>query len=158
MVKTSAGILIYKEINGKIKVFLVHPGGPFWKGKDENAWDFPKGEVDEGEEIFNAALRELKEETGIDFFHKNKEDFFSLGKIVRKDGKIINIFTIEGDWSGILMGSAYVEIVDSKTNKKIRFPEIDKAGFFYIEEARKKVFLSLNEFLDRLEDYLENQR
>ncbi|MEK6910936.1 MAG: NUDIX domain-containing protein [Nanoarchaeota archaeon] len=155
MKKTSAGILIYKIVEGKLKVFIVHPGGPFWKGKDEKSWDFPKGELDEGEDLLEAGIRELKEETGIDFSNKKREEFLSLGNIVRKDGKTVHIFAIEGDWSGILMGSSYVTVVDGKSGKQIRFLEVDNAGFFSVEDARKKVFASLVEFLDRLEDKLK---
>ncbi|MEK6890131.1 MAG: NUDIX domain-containing protein [Nanoarchaeota archaeon] len=155
MKKTSAGILIYKIVEGKLKVFIVHPGGPFWKGKDEKSWDFPKGELDEGEDLLEAGIRELKEETGIDFSNKKREEFLSLGNIVRKDGKTVHIFAIEGDWSGILMGSSYVTVVDGKSGKQIRFLEVDNAGFFSVEDARKKVFASLVEFLDRLEAKLK---
>lgn len=154
MRKTSSGILIYKKVDGKLKVFIVHPGGPFWKGKDEQAWDFPKGELDDGEDLLEAGIRELKEETGIDLSGKRKEDFIYLDKIIRKDGKTVHIFAIEEDWSGILMGSSYVTVVDGKSGKKLTFPEVDKAGFYSISEARKKVFSSLNVFLDRLEEKL----
>ncbi len=154
MKKTSSGILIYKKVGGKLKVFIVHPGGPFWKGKDERAWDFPKGEVDSGEDLLDAGIRELKEETGIDFSNKNRNEFISLGNVVRKDGKTVHIFAIEGDWSGIFMGKSWVTM---RTNdgKKIKFLEVDKAGFFSIEEVRKKVFISLIVFLDRLEEKLK---
>lgn len=154
MKKTSSGILIYKKTGGKLKVFIVHPGGPFWKGKDERAWDFPKGEVDSGEDLLDAGIRELKEETGIDFSSKDRNDFISLGNVIRKDGKTVHIFAIEGDWSGILMGSSYTTIIDAKTKKHINFLEVDKAGFFSVEEAKKKVFASLEGFLDKLEDKL----
>ncbi|MDO8563757.1 MAG: NUDIX domain-containing protein [Nanoarchaeota archaeon] len=155
MKKTSAGILIYKRVEGKLKVFIVHPGGPFWKGKDEKSWDFPKGELDNGEDLLEAGIRELKEETGIDFSNKKREEFLSLGNIVRKDGKTVHIFAIEGDWSGILTGSSYVTVVDGKSGKQIKFLEVDKAGFFSVEDVRKKVFVSLVEFLDRLEEKLK---
>lgn len=159
--KVSSGILLYKKDEKGLKVFLAHPGGPFWKGKDEKAWDFPKGEVDNGKDgyvgeyLLNTALRELKEETGIDLSERKKGEFKDLGSIKRKDGKVIHVFALDerGEWSGLLMGSSYVEL--DYNGRKIKFPEVDKAGFFSILEARKKVFASLNVFLDRLEEKIK---
>src|SRR3989344_1862797 len=110
--KPSAGILLYRKEKDKLKVFLAHPGGPFWSDKEEKAWDFPKGEVDDGEEIFYAALREIKEETGVDLSKRKREEFIDLGDVKRKDGKEIFIWALEekGEWSGLLMGNSYVEM------------------------------------------------
>ncbi len=155
MLRVSAGILLWRRSEKGIKVFLVHPGGPFWVGKDEKAWDIPKGEVEEGEDLWNAAVREMREETGIDLSEKRKEEFVSLGNIKRKDGKEIHIWALEGDWSGLLICKSWVEMEwPSKSGKKIRFPEVDKRGFFTIQEARKKVYPSLTVFLERLEEQL----
>lgn len=156
MKKTSAGILLWKKSDKGIKVFLVHPGGPHWTNKDEQAWDFPKGEVEEGEEVLKSAVRELKEETGIDVSGRKIEEFVSLGSVKRKDGKEIHIWAIEGDWSGLLMCRSMVELeYPPRSGKTIRFPEVDKVGFFSLEKARKMVYASLEKFLERLEERLQ---
>ncbi len=156
--KISAGILLWKKSEKGLKVFLVHPGGPYWTEKDERAWDFPKGEVEEGEGLLKTAIRELQEETGIDFFERKIEDFISLGSVKRKDGKEIHLWAIESDWSGLLMCRSIVEMeYPARSGKKIRFPEVDKAGFFGLEDARKKAFSSLLPFLEKLEERCKNE-
>lgn len=151
MGKVSAGLLMWKKVDGIVKVLLVHPGGPYWKGKEEGCWDIPKGEVANGEEIFEAAKREFKEETGINP-PKEKNRYLFLGKIKRKDGKEVNIWAFEGEWDGTLICSSFVEMEYPFGSKKIiKFPEVDKAGFFYLEEAKKRAFPSLNYFLSELE-------
>src|SRR3989344_9663630 len=153
MPKTSAGILIYKYNDGKLKLFIVHPGGPFWKNKDEGAWSIPKGEVEQGEEnLLEVAKRELKEETGILI----EGNFVDLGEIKQKSGKIVKAWAIEGDWSGLLLCQSFVEIEwPYKSNKFIKIPEVDKAGFFSIEDTKRKINPAQKEFIDRLEDKLK---
>ena len=153
MAVRSAGILIYRKTERGIEVFLAHPGGPFWKGKEEKAWSIPKGLVDEGENDFHCALRELKEETGI-VIGEDRE-FIDLGEILRKDkAKIIHIWAVEerkGDWSGLLMCKSWVTLEwPTGSGKKIQFKEVDKVGFFSIEKARKMLHTGQDEFLDRL--------
>lgn len=157
--KKSAGILIYKWYEEKLKVFLVHPGGPFWKNKDEGVWSIPKGEIEDGEPDFlNIAKRELKEETGIDLFSRKNEEFIFLESVKQKSGKIVYCWAIEGDWSGLLMGTSYVEMEwPLRSGKFIKFPEVDKASFFSLDIARKKMNLVQTAFLDRLKDKLNNQ-
>ena len=87
MPKISAGLLMYRMKNNQLEIFLVHPGGPFWKGKDEGAWSIPKGEVEEGEDFFKCAKREFEEETGI----KPNGDFTVLGSVKQKLGKTRNL-------------------------------------------------------------------
>ena len=152
MQKTSAGILIYKHNDGKLKLFIVHPGGPFWKDKDEGAWSIPKGEVEQGEEnLLGVAKRELKEETGISI----EGNFIDLGEVKQKSGKIVKAWAIEGDWSGLLMCQSFVEIEwPYKSGKKIKIPEVDKAGFFSVEDAKRKINPAQREFIERLQEKL----
>ncbi len=152
MKKTSAGIVLWKKSPQGIKVFLVHPGGPFWMGKDEHAWDFPKGEVREREELLTAAIREMHEETGIDLTTRKVEEFVSLGSVKRKDGKEIHLWAIEGDWTGLLVCRSWVELeYPARSGKKIKFTEVDKAGFFNLEKAKNMVYPSLLIFIERFE-------
>ena len=153
MQKTSAGLLMYKfNKNKELEIFIGHPGGPFWKNKDKGAWSIPKGEVEEGEDLLQTAKREFKEETGIDF----KEHFIELGEIQQKSGKIVHAWAFEGDWSGFLMGTSFVDMqYPPKSKKFIRFPELDKADFFSIEKAKIKINPAQAEFINRLKAHLE---
>lgn len=155
MPKISAGLLMYKIDNGILRVFLVHPGGPFWKNKKSSdnygTWSIPKGEVENNEELLSAAKREFEEETGI----KPKEEFVSLESVKQKSGKIVHAWAFQGEFSGFLTRQNMIEIeFPPKSGKKIKIPEIDKAEFFNIEEAKKKIIPSQVEFLNRLEEKL----
>lgn len=144
---------MYKFKDNQLKVFLVHPGGPFWKDKDEGAWSIPKGEVDlsSNETLLQTAIRELKEETGIDLSKKNPNEFINLESITQKSGKVVHCFAVEGDWSGLLITSSYVSMEYPPNSKKfIKFPEVDKASFFPIEQAKKKINSCQAELIDRL--------
>ena len=111
---------MYKVIDGTLKVFIGHPGGPFWKGKDEGAWSIPKGEIEEGEsDLLKVAIREMKEETGINA-PENSDNYLCLDSVVQKSGKRVYAWAFEGDWSGLLMGSSYVEM--EYHGGKIKFP------------------------------------
>jgi len=150
--KISAGLLMYRINNSQIEVFLGHPGGPFWKNKDLGFWGIPKGELNDGEDTLEAAKREFKEETGIEF----KEPLISLGSIQLKSGKVVHAWAFESDWSGHLEGTSHVSMEYPKGSKKIiKFPELDRAEFFPIEIARKKMSSTQAELLDRLEVYLK---
>ena len=156
--KKSAGVLLYKWNKGKLKVFLVHPGGPFWKDKDEGVWSIPKGEVEEGEnDMLEVAIRELMEETGINLINRQRKEFVYLENVKQKSGKEVFCWAIEGDWSGLLMGSSYVKIEwPLKSGKIIKFLEVDRAGFFPIEQARKKINESQRDFFERLERHFKS--
>ena len=97
--KTSAGLLMYRQKNNELEFFIVHPGGPYWKNKDEQSWSIPKGEIEFSEQVLETAKREFKEETGI----IPKEPFIPLGTAQLKSGKIIHAWAFQGDWSGLLM-------------------------------------------------------
>ena len=145
----SSGLLMYKFDKERVlKVFLVHPGGPFWKSKDIGAWGIPKGEVNDGEkELFDTAKREFYEETGINPPHE-KEKYVYLDKTKLKSGKIVHAWTFEGDWAGLLMCRSFVEM--EFKGKKIKFPEVDKEGFFNIEKAKEKINPAQFKFIENL--------
>ena len=134
--KTSAGILLYRFNKKKLEVFLVHPGGPFWKNKDEGAWSIPKGELDENEDALKAAMREFKEETGISV----SGDFIPLNTVKLKSGKLVQAWALEKDIdAAIIKSNTFLLEWPPKSGKKIDVPEIDKAEWFTIPEAKKKI-------------------
>jgi predicted NUDIX family NTP pyrophosphohydrolase len=146
-IKQSAGILLYRNINSVLEVFLVHPGGPFFKNKDEGSWSIPKGEFLDNEEALTAAKREFEEETGqvID------GDFVSLGSIKQKSGKTVYAWAVEGDINHETILSNTCEIEwPPRTGKKITIPEIDRAEWFEVDEAKRKINPAQAELVDRL--------
>jgi predicted NUDIX family NTP pyrophosphohydrolase len=131
--KKSAGILIYRKKNGKIQIFLVHPGGPFWKNKDLNSWSIPKGEVEDEEDFKNTALREFEEETGIVLTDEDKEKIFYLGEVKSKN-KIVYVFALEKD-----LGDE-IKIKSNLIKTEFgEFPEVDKGEYFDLEVAKEKL-------------------
>jgi predicted NUDIX family NTP pyrophosphohydrolase len=140
MAKTSAGLLLYRRRAGVLEVFLVHPGGPFWVNKDEGVWSIPKGEFGPGEEPLAAARREFTEETGF----TASGDFMPLGVLKQPSGKIVQAWAVEGDCDPALLRS------NTFTFKAHEFPEVDRAGWFGMEEARKKMQRGQVGFLDQL--------
>jgi len=151
-IKTSAGLLMFSRKNG-IKVFLVHPGGPFFRNKDDGFWGIPKGLI-EGEEVhLEAAEREFEEETGI----RPYGDFIPLGYITQKGGKIVFAwaFEVPAD-DAIIINSNTCEVEwPPNSGKRLTIPEVDKGEFFTIDEARIKMNPSQNDFLSRLLSYLK---
>ncbi|MDE1974944.1 MAG: NUDIX domain-containing protein [Patescibacteria group bacterium] len=135
MPKISAGLLMYRMVNGEPEILLVHPGGPFWKNKDIGVWSIPKGETEEGEEMLEVAKREFKEETGV----TAEGDFVSIGSADRP-GKTVHAWMFEGDCDPTKIISNMITIEwPPKSGKKIDIPEVDRAGFFSVEEARSKI-------------------
>ncbi len=158
MPKISAGLLMYRIRNKCLEVFIVHPGGPFWKDKDIGAWSIPKGEVEEGEGLLERAKKELEEETGIKPPFSD-ESFIYLGEVKQKSGKIVHAWAFEGDWNGFLMRQSFTEIEYPKgSGKKVKIPEVDKAAFFNSEEAKLKLNPAQAEFIDRLKNLLEKNK
>src|SRR5437868_879860 len=133
MPKQSAGILVYRKANNVLQVFLVHPGGPFWKNKDEGAWSVPKGEYESDEDPLEAARREFYEETG----HYIDGTFIQLNPVRLKSGKIVNAWAVEGDIDHANIKSNLFEIEwPPKSGRMQSFPEVDRAGWFTIDEAK----------------------
>ncbi len=154
MVRISAGLVIYR-IKREIEIFLVHNGGPFWKNKDEGSWSIPKGEINDGEDLLEAAKRELYEETSISA-PEDKSKFIYLDTIKTAGGKLIHAWAFEGDWNGLLICRSYVTIENPQNSGKlIKFPEVDKAKFFNIKEAKKKINNKQLAFIERLEKIIK---
>lgn len=150
MAKHSAGILMFRR-SSTLEVLLVHPGGPFWAKKDLGAWFIPKGEVNEGEDELAAAKREFHEETGL----VASEPLIPLGSITQKGGKIVTVWAFEGDCDPSKCKSNTFEMEwPPKSGKKQTFPEVDRAEFFAIEEARRKILPSQLPLLDAMEKSL----
>ena len=150
--KQSAGLLMYKFDNNKeLKVLLAHPGGPFFKNKDEGHWSIPKGLIEDNEDIFKAAKREFEEEVGF----APKGEFIPLDSIKQKSGKIVYAWAFEGDMKEFKTKSFFDMEWPPRSGKKQRFPEMDKAEFFSIEEAKKKIMPEQLEFIERLKARLK---
>ena len=148
MTKKSAGILLYRYHNNLPEVLLVHPGGPFWARKDMGAWSIPKGEFEPGENPLDAAKRELEEETGI----KAEGNFIELTPLKQKSGKLVYAWTLEKDIDPEDIKSNDFEMEwPPKSGKKKAFPEIDKAAWFNMDEARRKIIEGQSPLIDELE-------
>ncbi|MDN3583214.1 NUDIX domain-containing protein [Mucilaginibacter flavus] len=147
MPKQSAGILLYRKVDSQLQVFLVHPGGPFWKNKDEGSWSVPKGEYEDDEEPLDAARREFYEETG----HYIVGDFRALLPVKQKSGKIIHAWAVEGDIDQHQIKSNLFEMEwPPKSGKKQSFAEVDRGDWFTIEQAKIKMNVAQVALLEEL--------
>lgn len=158
MPKISAGLLMYRvgaEQSPSPEVLLVHPGGPYWRNKDDGAWTIPKGEGNPGEDLFAAAIREFKEETGL----TPSGSFIRLGEIKHKSGKIVHAWAFIGDCDPAQIHSNTFELEwPPKSGHTQTFPEIDRARFFDLPTARRKILPSELPLLNRLaESVISNQ-
>ena len=132
----SAGLLLFRQMDGDIEVLLGHPGGPFWKRKDEAAWTIPKGLIAPGESPLSAARREFTEETG----HDPKGDAIPLGSATQPGGKVVHVWAIDGDWDPANLQSNTFEMEwPPRSGRRQSFPEIDRAEWFPAAEARKRI-------------------
>ena len=144
----SAGILLHRKAAGELEVLLVHPGGPFWAGRDEGAWSIPKGEYAAGEEPLAAARREFEEELGSAPPDGPAED---LGEIRQKAGKVVRAFAIAGDLDTAHITSNTFQLEwPPRSGRMIEVPEVDRAEWFRLSEAGKKINPAQAELLRRL--------
>ena len=149
--KKSAGILLYRVNNKNIEVLLVHPGGPFWKNKDEGAWSIPKGEFNEEESGLDTAIREFEEELGT----KPSGEFIELHPVKQLAGKVVYAWALKGDLDTGTIKSNSVSIEwPPRSGKKISFPEIDKAQWFTATAAKEKINPAQLAFLKDLQNKL----
>ncbi|WP_276504223.1 NUDIX domain-containing protein [Terrimonas pollutisoli] len=146
--KKSAGILLYRFSVGLPEVLLVHPGGPFWAKKDIGAWSIPKGEFEAEEDPLSAAQRELEEETGI----KAEGNFIELTPVKQKNGKLVYAWALEKEVdAGSIKSNSFEMEWPPKSGKKKSFPEIDKAAWFGVTEAKEKILAGQVPFINELE-------
>jgi predicted NUDIX family NTP pyrophosphohydrolase len=146
MRRLSAGLLMFRRVNSGVDVFLVHPGGPFWQKKDLGSWSIPKGEYAEGDDPLEAAKREFEEETGL----RPNGEFISLDEIKQPSGKVITVWALEGDCSADeIRSNTFSMEWPPKTGPMQQFPEVDRASWFSVEEARDRIVKGQIGFLDR---------
>jgi predicted NUDIX family NTP pyrophosphohydrolase len=147
---TSAGILLFRRPREALEVLLVHPGGPYWSKKDRGAWSIPKGLVEEGEEPLGCALRELEEELGSSFPFAD-DALIELGSVRQKAGKLVHCWAAEAEFDPATLRSITFSIEwPPRSGREREFPEVDRAEWFGIEQARRKIIAAQAEFLDRL--------
>ncbi|HSY83151.1 MAG TPA: NUDIX domain-containing protein [Gemmatimonadaceae bacterium] len=134
-------MLLFRHRNGVLEVFLVHPGGPFWARKDGGAWSIPKGEIESGEDALAAARRELAEETGLTV----DGDFLPLVPVKQKSGKVVHAWAVRGDADPATITS------NTFTHNGREYPEVDRAAWFSLAEARRKLLPGQVPLLDELD-------
>jgi predicted NUDIX family NTP pyrophosphohydrolase len=146
--KQSAGLLLFRKGHGeKMEVLLGHPGGPFWRRKDFGAWSIPKGLISEAEQPLAAAQREFAEETG----YQARGEPLSLGEAKQPGGKRVHVWAIEDDWNPDDLESNIFEMEwPPRSGRTQTFPELDRAAWFNIAEARERILKGQAVFLDRL--------
>jgi predicted NUDIX family NTP pyrophosphohydrolase len=151
MTPRSAGVLLYRRTAGAVEVLLVHPGGPYWRNKDAGAWQIPKGAIEPGEDDAAAARREVEEELGVVLIG----DLVPLAEIRQAGGKLVQGFAIEQDIDSEAIVSMTFELEWPPRSGLIRsFPEVDRARWFGLEEARAMMLVSQQPLLDALDQLL----
>jgi predicted NUDIX family NTP pyrophosphohydrolase len=144
----SAGILLYRWQGAECQVLLIHPGGPFWRNKDQGAWMIPKGGIEPGEEPLAAALREFEEELGTRPAGMPQP----LGRVRQAGGKWVEAFALEGDLDPDRITSLHFEMEwPPRSGQRASFPEVDKAAWFDLEHARMMILPSQAPILDALD-------
>jgi predicted NUDIX family NTP pyrophosphohydrolase len=150
--KVSAGLLLYRRRGGEIEVLLAHPGGPFLQNKDAGAWTIPKGEIEAEEDLLDRARIEFREELGS---NPPPGPFLELGTVKQKGGKTVHAWACEGDFSGPARSNTFQLEWPPRSGKIQHFPEIDRAEWFTLPEARVKMNEAQTAFLDLLVRLLE---
>jgi predicted NUDIX family NTP pyrophosphohydrolase len=144
----SAGLLLYRFRDGAVEVLLAHPGGPFWARRDLGSWSVPKGEVDPGEDLRSAALREFTEETGS---APPPGELLGLGSVRQAAGKVVHAWAVPGDFDPeSLASNSFTAEWPPRSGRTVEFPEIDRVAWFAPEVAREKLNPAQAAFVDRL--------
>lgn len=144
----SAGILLYRFSERTLEVFLIHPGGPYWRNKDAGAWSIPKGLLEDGDDELSAARREFHEETG----SAVDGEFIPLTPLRQPSGKIVHAFAVEGDIdASAIVSNLFPMEWPPRSGKMQEFPEVDRGGWFALDEARRKILTGQRGFIEELE-------
>ena len=152
MPRLSAGLLMYRIKDRAIQVLLAHPGGPYFAKKDDESWSIPKGEPEPDEDLLLTAQREFEEETGL----KPIGPFVALKPVKQKGGKIVHAWAFEGDCDpAAIHSNTFTMEWPPRSGQEMKFPEIDRAEFFDLETARRKVKAAQVGLIDELETILE---
>jgi predicted NUDIX family NTP pyrophosphohydrolase len=155
MTAFSAGILLFRFKNEKLEVMLVHPGGPFWANKDEGVWSIPKGLPEDNESPLNTARREFKEETGFDA----DGEFIDLGVLNQSSAKIVHVWALKKDVDITNIVSNTITYEWPKNSGKMQqIPEVDKAGWFDIEIAKRKIIKGQIGFINKLKEVINHSQ
>jgi predicted NUDIX family NTP pyrophosphohydrolase len=150
----SAGIVLYRAGSDGLEVLLVHPGGPFWAKKDLGAWSIPKGEYEPGEDPQACALREFEEETGT---RLQAPELVELGTVTQKAGKEVTAWAARGDLDAAAVRSnSFTMQWPPRSGRQQEFPEIDRAEWFALDQARAKLVAAQAELIDRLAERVRN--
>jgi predicted NUDIX family NTP pyrophosphohydrolase len=154
MPKLSAGLLVYRLIAGEPEVLLVHPGGPYWVKKDDGSWSLPKGEYESDEDPLEVATREFREELGVDPPESQEPAF--LGEVRQPGGKLVSAWALPGDLDvGVVRSNTFTMEWPPRSGRTAEFPEVDRAGWFDLETARRKLLPGQLGLLDRFSELLE---
>jgi predicted NUDIX family NTP pyrophosphohydrolase len=154
MPRVSAGLLMYRFQEGRLQVLLAHPGGPFFKNKDDGAWTVPKGEIEPGEDLLEAAKREFEEETGV----TPTGPFTALSPIKQKGGKIVHAWAFKGDCDpGAIVSNTFRMEWPPKSGRQIEFPEMDRADFFDVSAARQKIKAAQMPLVEEIEGIVKDK-
>jgi len=147
MPRRSAGLLVFRRRTRQLEVLLVHPGGPFWAKKDDRAWSIPKGEIADDEDALDAARRETREETGA----RPDGPFVPLTPVRQAGGKIVHAWAVEGDFETAALSSNTFQMEwPPRSGRQQTFPEVDRAAWFTLDVARRKILKGQLPLLDEL--------
>lgn len=149
MPKRSAGLLVHRSVDAATEVLLVHPGGPYWAKRDDGAWSLPKGEYARGDDPFDVAIREFREELGVDPPMTREATY--LGELRQPGGKLVRAWAVAGDLDVRSVRSNTFRMEwPPRSGITREFPEVDRAGWFDLEVARRKLTRGQVGFIDRL--------
>jgi predicted NUDIX family NTP pyrophosphohydrolase len=153
--KHSAGVLLFRTPEpGSVEFLLVHPGGPFWAKRDLGAWTIPKGGLEDGEDPRDCALREMREELGA-APALGLADLIELGSVRQRAGKVVEAWAAEAEFDPVeLASNTFTMEWPPRSGREQEFPEVDRAEWFDLEQARRKILPAQGAFLDRLLEHL----